>query len=248
MSTLGDRIKLVREQKGLLQSQLASLIGVKSSGVISNWEKGINKPDADKIVKLCEVLDISVSYLLNYHGKSQLELDPLEKKLIEKFRRLDVNEKKVVDSILDSILVLSEEKKKNLLSEATNSVNEKLIMYTYAQHMAYAGEGFYFDDLSTDLIEAPEYPGADFVIGVNGDSMEPTYSDGDNVYIKKACELNYGEVGLFVMDNSAYIKEYTKEGLVSHNKSYPLIAGRDDIRIIGKVLGKVSKKAKIIRK
>ena len=50
------------------------------------------------------------------------------------------------------------------------------------------------------------------------------------------------------MDNSAYIKEYTKEGLVSHNKSYPLIAGRDDIRIIGKVLGKVSKKAKIIRK
>ena len=114
--------------------------------------------------------------------------------------------------------------------------------------MAYAGEGFYFDDLSTDLIEAPEYPGADFVIGVNGDSMEPTYSDGDNVYIKKTCELNYGEVGLFVMDNSAYIKEYTKEGLVSHNKSYPLIAARDDIRIIGKVLGKVSKKAKIIRK
>lgn len=82
------------ENKGLLQSQLASLIGVKSSGVISNWEKGINKPDADKIVKLCEVLDISISYLLNYTGKSQLELDPLEKKLIkEKFRRLDVNEK-----------------------------------------------------------------------------------------------------------------------------------------------------------
>ena len=94
MSTLGDRIKLVREQKGLLQSQLASLIGVKSSGVISNWEKGINKPDADKIVKLCEVLDISVSYLLNYHGKSQLELDPLEKKLIEKFRRLMSMKKK----------------------------------------------------------------------------------------------------------------------------------------------------------
>ena len=56
MSTLGERIKTARESKGYLQSDLAKLIGVKSSGVISNWEKDLNKPDAEKIVKICEVL------------------------------------------------------------------------------------------------------------------------------------------------------------------------------------------------
>lgn len=68
MSTMGDRIKSARENKGLLQSQLADLISVKSGAVISNWEKNINKPDADKIVKLCDVLDVSLAYLLNYYG------------------------------------------------------------------------------------------------------------------------------------------------------------------------------------
>ena len=71
MSTMGERIKRAREAKGLLQSQVAELIPVKSGGVISNWEKDINKPDADKIVRLCQVLDVSLSYLLDYYGESK---------------------------------------------------------------------------------------------------------------------------------------------------------------------------------
>lgn len=68
MSTMGERIKASREVKGLLQSQLANLIGVKSANVISNWEQNVSRPDANKMVKLCEVLDISLSYLLDYYG------------------------------------------------------------------------------------------------------------------------------------------------------------------------------------
>ena len=68
MSTLGSRIKESRESKKMLQSDLAVAVGVKSSAVISNWEKDINKPDADKIVKLCSILDVTASYLLDYYG------------------------------------------------------------------------------------------------------------------------------------------------------------------------------------
>lgn len=68
MSTMGERIRQSREKKGILQSHLAKMIGVKSSGVISNWENDINKPDADKMVALCEALSISLSFLLNYYG------------------------------------------------------------------------------------------------------------------------------------------------------------------------------------
>ena len=44
------------------------MVGVKSSGVISNWENDINKPDAAKMVALCDALGISLSFLLNYYG------------------------------------------------------------------------------------------------------------------------------------------------------------------------------------
>lgn len=178
------------------------------------------------------------------------EITLKEKHHLEKYRKLDDHGKTLVDTVLD----IESNRIKNqpsLESETpkfiTNTVL-KFINYPYAQHMAFAGEGFYFDDLSTDIIEAPEYPGADFVIGVNGDSMEPTFYNNDNVYVKKTCELNYGDIGLFIMDNSIYLKEYNKRGLLSHNKLYPIVPARNDIRIIGKVLGKVSKDAKIIRK
>ena len=74
MSTIGSRLKESREKKGLLQSELAKMIGVKSSGVISNWEQDINKPNADKMIELCQVLGISLSYLLDYYGEEKTPL------------------------------------------------------------------------------------------------------------------------------------------------------------------------------
>lgn len=71
MSTIGERLKASRESKGLLQSELAKLIGVKSANVISNWEKDVSKPDANKMVRICQVLEISLSYLLDYYGKEK---------------------------------------------------------------------------------------------------------------------------------------------------------------------------------
>lgn len=90
MPTMGERIKASRESKGLLQSQLAKMIDVKSAGVISNWEKDISKPDANKIVRLCKALNISVSYLLDYYGTEKSSFLSLnESEIIKKYRSLD---------------------------------------------------------------------------------------------------------------------------------------------------------------
>ena len=100
MSTLGERIRCARENKGLFQGQLAVLIGVKSAGVISNWEKDINKPDAEKIVRLCEVLDVPASYLLNYYGRKGAALSLSEETFVEKYRSLSATGKAHVDAVL----------------------------------------------------------------------------------------------------------------------------------------------------
>lgn len=87
MNNLGQRIKKARENSGFMQSELASKIGVKSAGVISNWETNKSKPDADKIVALCSALNVSCSYLLDYYGAT--EVTPAEMRLLSQFRRLN---------------------------------------------------------------------------------------------------------------------------------------------------------------
>lgn len=102
MSTLGERLKKSRERKGLYQSQLAELIGVKSAAVISNWEKDINKPNADKMVEICQVLGISLSYLLDYYGEEKTPLYSSEAmKLAADFDGLDSHGQRMVRVVAD---------------------------------------------------------------------------------------------------------------------------------------------------
>ena len=95
-TTLGERIRAARENKDLLQADLAKMIGVKSAGVISNWEKDLSKPDANKLVRLCKALDVSASYLLDYYGDEDFEVLPHEINIIKDFRNLDSHGKEVV--------------------------------------------------------------------------------------------------------------------------------------------------------
>lgn len=103
MSSIGVRIKESREAKGLLQSQLAQMIGVKSAGVISNWEQDVSKPDANKMVRLCEALGISLSYLLDYYGEEKAPPYSGEaEKLAQDYDALDSYGKRVVRLVVDA--------------------------------------------------------------------------------------------------------------------------------------------------
>lgn len=81
---LGSRIRKFREARKLSQKELAQLIGVSNSR-ISNWEQGINRPDADIIVSLCKALTVSPSELLNVH-LCEDELSNQEREVIRAYR------------------------------------------------------------------------------------------------------------------------------------------------------------------
>lgn len=57
----GDRIREGRKAAGLTQRQLAQQLGVTNTS-ISNWEKGLSRPDADMIQKLCQILCLQPNY------------------------------------------------------------------------------------------------------------------------------------------------------------------------------------------
>lgn len=252
MSTLGERIKYARESKELLQSDLAKLVGVKSSAVISNWEKDINKPNADKIVELCNVLDVSVSFLLDYYGKSSNDVTALEFSLIKKYRFISEHSPdgaKVVDSVLDGMYSIVEQMKTyesgSTVIEFHGSTDDTGRFLEYFRS-ASAGTGvFILGNEASEKIAIPDTPEsrlADYAIGVDGDSMEPDYHDGDIVLVSQKLELNHGDVGIFVINNKAYIKEYGETELISRNPDADniRISEYDNIVCMGKVIGKLS--------
>lgn len=81
---IGSRIRRYREERGLSQKQLAELIGVKNSRV-SNWEQGLNRPDADILAELCRALQVSPSELLDVRLVDD-ELSAQERKVIMAYR------------------------------------------------------------------------------------------------------------------------------------------------------------------
>lgn len=233
--SLASNIKAARLAKGYNQEKLAILIG-KTKNVISNWERGDNKPDADSIFLLGKALDVDLNYLLDWESPNYSKISVSEQNLIKKYRDLDYAGKKLINSVID------------IEHERCLTVDEPETAYLtqpYYSLGASAGNGNYlFDDMVKTTIAIPDTTlnrKADFILDVRGDSMEPTYSNDDKVLIVTQSQLNFGDIGIFIVNGESYIKEYSKNGLVSHNKKYPLITINeyDSFKIVGKVIGKL---------
>lgn len=244
--TFGEKLKIARTEAGLKQSELAKKLNT-TGNTISNWENNVSKPDLDTLSYICGILHVNASFFLQ-PAIPEDEVSIEELKLIKQYRLVDDFGKETIQYAIKRELqrteLINSQKDRIAELEATPIVVEKqnnsvLRMYTYLHKVACAGNGFYFDDIPTDSIEAPYREGADFIIGVNGDSMEPTFKDGDLVYVQKQQIVETGDIGIFFYNNECFIKEAGEDGLISHNKKYKIIPGSERIQCIGKVLGKV---------
>lgn len=224
-----------------------------SQKTVYSWENGNSRPDIEILMKLCDIYGIKdILKTFGYDGYKEdgsLQLNMKEVDMVEKYRLISTHSPdgaSVVDTVLDRECEIAKKLKeqKEQLEKARKmdmEVAEEIVplrLWAYYGKIACAGTGFIFDDIPTDTIEAPD-ANADFIIGVNGDSMEPDYSDGEKLYVKKTEHIRHGEVGIFTINNECFLKEYGDNGLVSRNKKYNNIQGNEDVRLIGKVVGKV---------
>lgn len=68
---LGDTIKMLRKKQNVSQEELAMKMHVVRQ-TVSKWEKGLSVPDAEEVIRLAEIFQISVSELLGITEKTKV--------------------------------------------------------------------------------------------------------------------------------------------------------------------------------
>jgi len=90
---ISQRVKKLREYKGISQQELAKLLGV-SRPTVSQIESGERKISAVELVKLAEIFNISVEGLLDFKKEPKVILEESKKrKSLKKQTRINVPQK-----------------------------------------------------------------------------------------------------------------------------------------------------------
>ena len=83
---IGPRIKKYREAQKLNQTEFASRVG-ESLSTVSNWETGKHRPNVDKLARICEILNVSPSELLDVHLSPDEDISLQERNIISQYRK-----------------------------------------------------------------------------------------------------------------------------------------------------------------
>lgn len=253
VGSLGVVLKELRKKKKLTAKETAdrlSSLGYEiSEKTISGYETGIRMPNADVFMALCTIYDCkNILEMFSFVQADYSIPTDSEWELVEKYRFISTNSPegaKVVDTVLDREYSVAEkinELEQTIAENSSNTPGTRLINYYY--RLASAGTGqIIFDTPPTKRIEIPDTPEnqkAAYAIGVNGDSMEPVYHDGDTLLIEMTEEILPGDIGIFLVDDCCYVKKRGKNELISINKDSPNISLNESARCMGKVINKLN--------
>ena len=91
-----ERLKNLRKQAHLTQVDVAGKLGI-SQQAYASWERGIKKPTQENLVKISQVLNVSIDYLVGNsdEGVKEDELDNVELLFRMNSKGLTEEEKKI---------------------------------------------------------------------------------------------------------------------------------------------------------
>ena len=85
---IGKFIAERRKSKNITQEALAEKLYI-TDRAVSKWERGLSLPDADKMLDLCDILDINVNELLNGEKIDMKDYEKKTEELIVELARLE---------------------------------------------------------------------------------------------------------------------------------------------------------------
>ena len=89
MEKFGERIRKLRQERGLTTHEMAEKLGI-SRNTLTNWERGIKEPHAVEILEeMAEILEVPLKILLSGEKEISVENNPVIKNLSERVSRLE---------------------------------------------------------------------------------------------------------------------------------------------------------------
>lgn len=233
--TVAERLVAIRKSHGYTRRRLAQELG-RPYTTIANYESGEREPGHSYLIEIARKFGVSTDYILGVpetsSKNSSYTIEALQ--IAKSYDALDSYGKNIVR------LIIAEEKRRIQECHSTAQNNpSKIVPLRLSEQPAAAGTGTYLGPECFETIYVKEdelVRRAAYAVPVTGDSMEPTYYDGDILLVSSESP-EIGDIGIFTLDGQGYVKRLGDGVLISINPKYDPIPMGDTIRCNGKVIG-----------
>lgn len=229
---IANNIRKYLKETEMTQKQLAELIDIKPS-TLSDYLNLRSNPSHGVIQKIADVFRIVKSDIdTTYKEDNDIttvynQLTPPRQHNVLDFAN---HQLELQNSTDDNVIDLDTYKNENTtLTDVNGYVS--------------AGTGEQIFDEPKFKVSVKGYvPPHDLALQVNGNSMEPMFSDKEIIFVEKSNNIKNGQIGVFIINGEAYVKKVhvgeDRLTLVSLNKDYRDLHfyENEGVRLIGKVI------------
>lgn len=239
-ATLNELLQL----SGKKQIDITRQTGIPAS-TLTGYFKGTRLPSPVNVQKLADFFNVLKSDVDPRFKKiSESDTDGLRIRLLSKYEKLNTENKKKVVDYADNKLK-DQKRQQNKIHPINENDNT---YYVDVLGSVSAGTGEWLtDEQHEEVMVNNEPPAHDFALRVNGDSMTPTFSDGQIIYVNKIYDTEEVRNNQFViveLNGNSYVKKIVFDNnrkdcqLISLNKEYnPInVTKDDDFKIVGLVV------------
>lgn len=182
MNSTGKKIKELRQELNMTQEELGNKLGIQKAA-IQKYESGVvENLKRNVIIQLAEILNTTPNNLMGWDD-SDATLN-----LMESAELYNISSKSVIKSI--KIPVLGK--------VAAGIAIEAIENYDSDE----------WEEIPQAMASKADY----FALKIQGESMEPKFSDGDVVIVKKQDDVESGDIGVVIVNGSdATVKKIMKQ-------------------------------------
>lgn len=211
---------------------------------VSDYFSGKTLPSEENVNKLAKFFNVNTYDIDPRMKVSDFNNDELRMSLLSKYEKLNTENKKKVVDYADNRLK-DQKRQQNKIHPINENDNT---YYVDVLGSVSAGTGEWLtDEQHEEVTVNNEPPAHDFALRVNGDSMTPTFSDGQIIYVNKIYDTEEVRNNQFViaeLNGDSYVKKIVFDDnrkncrLISLNKKYADIEIKksDDFKIVGVVI------------
>ena len=235
-----NRMKLLREEKGISMKEAAFKLGIPYTTYV-NYEKGAREPNSEMLIEIANFYNTSIDYLL---GKTDTRID---ERVLDIVNEIGPETLAKAGNIRDAIRLQAQTTDPrypdNLIPPGFSPLPDMDTLPRVGRIAC--GEPILAEQNIEDYDSVPSSWRATFTLICVGDSMAPRIQDGDLVAIRQQKEVENGEIAAVRIGDEATLKRvYFHDDYIElrpENPTYSSIIRRreemNDVSIEGRADG-----------